>query len=224
MTIVVDTRRTPAALVAANLRKLVPGARGQRRHPRCPPSTRDLALIRVRCAPGERAEIADLVDIFRGALVDVAPESVIVEVTGDEEKVDGLVELLRPRGILEMVRTGKVAMVRGTVNVAGTERERASNGNGSHGAHGDTENSKERRRMARIYYDNDADLEDLGRADGGHHRLRQPGPRARAEPARQRRERGGGAARGEPLAGAGGGRGPDGADAGGRGRAGATSS
>ena len=45
--------------------------------------------------------------------MDVAPDSVIVEVTGDEEKVDGLVDLLRPRGILEMVRTGKVAMVRG---------------------------------------------------------------------------------------------------------------
>ncbi|HUL80002.1 MAG TPA: hypothetical protein VL691_22240, partial [Vicinamibacteria bacterium] len=48
-------------------------------------------------------------------IVDVASESVIVEVTGDEQKVDGLVELLRPRGIVEMVRTGKVAMVRGSV-------------------------------------------------------------------------------------------------------------
>jgi acetolactate synthase-1/3 small subunit len=47
--------------------------------------------------------------------VDVATDSVIVEVTGDEQKVDGLVELLRPRGIVEMVRTGKVAMVRGSV-------------------------------------------------------------------------------------------------------------
>jgi acetolactate synthase-1/3 small subunit len=47
--------------------------------------------------------------------VDVAVESVIVEVTGDEHKVNGLVDLLRPRGILEMVRTGKVAMVRGSV-------------------------------------------------------------------------------------------------------------
>jgi acetolactate synthase-1/3 small subunit len=47
--------------------------------------------------------------------VDVAAESLIVEITGDEQKVDGLVELLRPRGILEMVRTGKVAMVRGSL-------------------------------------------------------------------------------------------------------------
>jgi acetolactate synthase-1/3 small subunit len=87
-----------------------------------PTVTRDLVLIRVRCGPAERSEISDLVSIFRGRLVDVGPESVIVEVTGDQEKVDGLVELLKPRGILEMVRTGKVAMVRGIS---------ASNGNGN---------------------------------------------------------------------------------------------
>jgi len=58
------------------------------------------------------------VDIFRGRVVDVGPESVIVEITGDEEKVSGLVDLLRPRGLLEMVRTGKVAMVRGSVAAA----------------------------------------------------------------------------------------------------------
>jgi len=75
---------------------------------------RDLALIRVRTTPQQRGEIASLADIFRARIVDVAADSVIVEITGDEQKVDGLVELLRPRGILEMVRTGKVAMVRGS--------------------------------------------------------------------------------------------------------------
>jgi acetolactate synthase-1/3 small subunit len=80
---------------------------------------RDLALIRVRCEPGTRGEIANLVEIFRSRIVDVAPDSVIVEITGDLEKVNGLVELLRPRGILEMVRTGKVAMVRGTAAAPG---------------------------------------------------------------------------------------------------------
>ena len=113
MTIVVDTARTPANLVAANLRKLIPVVEvTDVTH--TPTVDRDLALIRVRCQPAERAEIASLVDIFRGRIVDVAVDSVIVEVTGDLEKVDGLLELLRPRGILEMVRTGKVAMVRGT--------------------------------------------------------------------------------------------------------------
>ena len=115
-----------------------------------PTVDRDLALIRVRCAPAERAELSSLVDIFRGRIVDVAQDSVIVEVTGDLEKVNGLVELLRPRGILEMVRTGKVAMIRGTVgNGNGNHKEQAADGLSSEGE------------MARIYYDGDADLEDL---------------------------------------------------------------
>ena len=114
MTIVVDTARVPAPIVAANLRKLIPVAEVvDVTH--LPTVDRDLALIRVGCRPSERAELASLVEIFRGRIVDVAAESVIVEVTGDEQKVNGLVDLLRPRGILEMVRTGKIAMVRGSV-------------------------------------------------------------------------------------------------------------
>jgi acetolactate synthase-1/3 small subunit len=113
MTLVVDTARTPAHLVAANLRKLVPVVE-VKDVTHVPTVERDLALIRVRCAPADRSEIASLVDIFRGRIVDVGADSVIVEVTGDLGKVDGLVDLLKPRGILEMVRTGKVAMVRGT--------------------------------------------------------------------------------------------------------------
>jgi acetolactate synthase-1/3 small subunit len=114
MTIVVDTAKAPAPIVAANLRKLIPVVEVvDVTH--LPTVDRDLALIRVRCAPAERAELASLVEIFRARIVDVATESVIVEVTGDEQKVYGLVELLRPRGIMEMVRTGKVAMVRGSV-------------------------------------------------------------------------------------------------------------
>ena len=114
MTIVVDTACVPATIVAANLRKLIPVAEVvDVTH--LPTVDRDLALIRVRSKPAERAELASLVDIFRARIVDVAAESVIVEVTGDEQKVDGLVELLRPRGILEMTRTGKVAMIRGSL-------------------------------------------------------------------------------------------------------------
>jgi acetolactate synthase-1/3 small subunit len=112
MTIVVDTRRTPAALVAENLRKLVPVLDVEDVTER-PTVSRDLALVRVRCSPAERSQMADLVAIFRGRIVDVAPDSVIVEVTGAEDKVDGLVDLLRERGVLEMVRTGKIAIVRG---------------------------------------------------------------------------------------------------------------
>ncbi len=113
MTIVVDTAKVPAPIVAANLRKLIPVAEVvDVTH--MATVDRDLALIRVSCSPSERAELASLVEIFRARIVDVARESVIVEVTGDEKKVDGLVDLLRPRGIVEMIRTGKVAMVRGS--------------------------------------------------------------------------------------------------------------
>jgi acetolactate synthase-1/3 small subunit len=114
MTIVVDTARVPAPIVEANLRKLVPVV-DVTDVTHMATVDRDLALIRVSCAPAERAELASLVEIFRGRIVDVAVESVIVEVTGDEEKVNGFVELLRARGIVEMVRTGKVAMLRGSV-------------------------------------------------------------------------------------------------------------
>jgi len=118
MTIVVDTAKAPAHLVAHHLRKLVPVVEvTDVTH--VPTVERDLALIRVKCTPAERAELSSLTDIFRGRIVDVGVESVIVEVTGDVDKVDGLVELLRPRGIQEMVRTGKVALVRGTVTTNG---------------------------------------------------------------------------------------------------------
>jgi len=76
---------------------------------------RDLALIKVEATPDRRAEIASLADIFRAKIVDVAPDSVIVEITGTEEKIEGLIELLMPMGVIEMVRTGQVAMLRGKV-------------------------------------------------------------------------------------------------------------
>ncbi|KAA0252940.1 acetolactate synthase small subunit [Acidobacteria bacterium ACD] len=112
MTFVVDASRVPSRLVEANLRKLLPVVEVHD-VTHVPAVARELALLRVACAANERSEIAGLIQIFRARIVDVAPDSVIVEVTGDVEKVDGLVELLRPRGIVEMVRTGKVAMTRG---------------------------------------------------------------------------------------------------------------
>jgi len=112
MTIVVDARRTSPERVAANLRKLVPVVEVTDLTG-LPAVSRDLALVRVRCAPTERSELRDVAAIFRARIVDLASDSAIVEVSGDEEKVDGLVELLRPRGILEMVRSGRVAMRRG---------------------------------------------------------------------------------------------------------------
>lgn len=82
-----------------------------------PTVVRELALIKAHAAPRHRAEILQLVDIFRAQVVDVAANSLTIEITGDEEKVDSLVTLLRPYGIKEMVRTGRVAMLRGSNGV-----------------------------------------------------------------------------------------------------------
>lgn len=77
---------------------------------------RELALIKVKSTPETRSEIMQIVDIFRANIVDVAPESLTVEVTGDEEKVNSLFNLLRDFGIKEMARTGRLAMTRGTAS------------------------------------------------------------------------------------------------------------
>lgn len=91
-----------------------------------PAVMRDLALIKVKATPEKRPEIASLASIFRAKIVDVAPESVIVEITGTEDKIESLLELLRPIGILEMVRTGQVAMTRG--NASGVRYVPGKNG------------------------------------------------------------------------------------------------
>jgi acetolactate synthase-1/3 small subunit len=80
---------------------------------------RELALIRVHAISSSRAEIKQLVDIFRAQIIDVAHDSMTIEITGTEDKVDSLVEILRPFGIKELTRTGRVAMVRGALQGAG---------------------------------------------------------------------------------------------------------
>lgn len=112
MTIVVDSDQVDARKVEANLYKLV-NVIDVHDVTSQPAVMRDLALIKVKANLDQRSEIANLASIFRGRIVDVAPQSVIVEITGTEDKIDSLTELLRPFGILEMVRTGQVAMVRG---------------------------------------------------------------------------------------------------------------
>ncbi len=73
---------------------------------------RELALIKVTSGPENGAEILSIVDIFRAKVVDVSPRSYTIETTGDEEKISAITELLRPFGIKELVRTGKIAMAR----------------------------------------------------------------------------------------------------------------
>ena len=94
---------------------------------------RELALIKVSARASTRSDIMQIVDIFRGKVVDVSPSSLMVEVTGTEDKIDSLVALLRGYGIKEMVRTGKVSMVRGGVatrEMTGPPSNGKSNGRG----------------------------------------------------------------------------------------------
>ena len=74
---------------------------------------RELALIKVRTTPSSRPEILQLSEIFRSSVVDVSQDSIILEVTGDVEKVDSLIRILRPFGIREVMRTGRVGLMRG---------------------------------------------------------------------------------------------------------------
>jgi len=74
---------------------------------------RELALIKVGVGPGKRAEVLEIVEIFRAKVIDVDPDSMMVESTGTPEKVNALEELLRPFGVIELARTGRVALGRG---------------------------------------------------------------------------------------------------------------
>ncbi|MFB3765114.1 MAG: acetolactate synthase small subunit [Methanotrichaceae archaeon] len=74
---------------------------------------RELAVIKVNADKDNRSEIMQIVDIFRANIIDVSARSMIIEVTGDLEKVDAMIQMLRQYGIKELARTGKVSMVRG---------------------------------------------------------------------------------------------------------------
>jgi acetolactate synthase-1/3 small subunit len=78
-----------------------------------PSVIREMVLLRVQTRSETRSEIVQLVDIYRGEIVDVAMESMVVQIVGSEERVDSLIDLLTNFGIMEMVRTGRVALVRG---------------------------------------------------------------------------------------------------------------
>ncbi len=114
MTIVVDDSRSGAEKIAQHLYKLVNVIQVVDITER-PSAARDLALIKVQTTSGQaRSEVLQIVDTFRARVVDVALSSLMIEVTGAEDKSNGLAEVLRPFGIVEMVRTGQVAMLRGT--------------------------------------------------------------------------------------------------------------
>ncbi|CAJ1316085.1 acetolactate synthase small subunit [Paenibacillus sp. PK4536] len=80
-----------------------------------PMVTRELALIKVKSEPAERPEIMGVVETFRASVVDIGPNSLMVQVVGDTHKIDAMLELLKPYGIRELSRTGATAMIRGNV-------------------------------------------------------------------------------------------------------------
>jgi acetolactate synthase-1/3 small subunit len=113
MTIVIDASKTNAALVERNLVKLanvidVQDVTG------VPTVDRELALIKVKIADaGKRGELKQIADMFQSRVVDVAKDSIVLEVTGEVNKVDSVLNVLNEYGILEVVRTGRIAMTRG---------------------------------------------------------------------------------------------------------------
>ncbi|ADH85430.1 acetolactate synthase small subunit [Desulfurivibrio alkaliphilus] len=74
---------------------------------------REMAMIRIKAEAGTRAEVLRVIDIFRGKVVDVSPKSYVVEVTGSKSKVQAIIDILRPIGIQEIVKTGALAITRG---------------------------------------------------------------------------------------------------------------
>lgn len=85
---------------------------------------RDLMLLKVEAPPGsKRTEIRELVEIFRAKIVDVGPEELMIEISGRESKIEAFIQRMRPYGILELVRTGRIAMVRGNNRQPKTEEE-----------------------------------------------------------------------------------------------------
>jgi acetolactate synthase-1/3 small subunit len=112
MTIVVDAEEATVRLAVEHLRKQVNVLEVQQLGNR-PKVVRDLALIRVAAGLDVRSEILQLAQVFRANVVDIAGDSLAIECSGGPDKIDALVDALRPFGILELGRTGAVAMARG---------------------------------------------------------------------------------------------------------------
>jgi acetolactate synthase-1/3 small subunit len=126
MTIVVDADENTLEQVRKQLAKLVPVTK-VKDFKDTAYIERDLALVSVTVGPEHRGEVIEIVNLFRGKVVDVSKESLIVELAGTEEKVEAFIELMKPYGISELARTGVIAMSRGMQLVKdGSERAPAA--------------------------------------------------------------------------------------------------
>lgn len=124
MTFVVEGDDSTVEKVTKNLHKLIDVVRVNEMS-MVNTVMRELALIRVKADVQTRSEIMQIVGIFRANIIDVASDTLIIEVTGDEDKVDSLHNLLKPFGVLEVMRTGTIAMTRG---MGGHSESNGSNG------------------------------------------------------------------------------------------------
>ena len=122
MTIVVDGKTTSVEQVRKQLEKVVDVVRVSEISSDDMIS-RELALVKVKTTPTTRSEIIQIVDIFRANIVDVGTDSVTVEVTGDEEKINSLLDLFNGFGIKELARAGRIAMTRRGSSLLKTEKE-----------------------------------------------------------------------------------------------------
>src|ERR1700755_76209 len=112
MTITIDADHDQARRIEANLYKLV-NVLLVENITTAPAIIRDLAMIKVAATHEARSHVLELASVFRARVVDVAPESLTIEITGAEDKIDGLLEVLRPYGVVEMLRTGIVEIISG---------------------------------------------------------------------------------------------------------------
>ncbi|MBI2908595.1 MAG: acetolactate synthase small subunit [Chloroflexi bacterium] len=122
MTIVVDGANTAVEQVTKQLYKLIEAVKVSDITAE-EMVARELALIKVKATASTRGEIIQIVDVFRANIIDVSPDSIIIEVTGDEEKINSLLQLLKGFGIKEIARTGRVSLVRGMSGAASLEEE-----------------------------------------------------------------------------------------------------
>ena len=112
MTIVIDTDPVSAERIKAYLYKLVNVLQVEDLS-EMPTVSRDLAMVKIQASSDSRNDVMQLVDVFRARVVDINNDSLIIEITGTEDKIISFVDVLRPFGIIEMAQTGSVAMQRG---------------------------------------------------------------------------------------------------------------
>jgi len=138
MTFVVDGDDRMVDQVIKQLRKLVDVTRVVNISDR-PAVIREMALVRVATTPQTRPEIVQVVNIYRGDIVDVAMDSMVVQIVGSEDRVDSLIDLLSHFGIQEMVRTGRVALLRGATGKRAKRSTAVWRAQASNGHHGEKE-------------------------------------------------------------------------------------